>query len=460
MIVPAPRPGELPCSDHPETLAAWTCLGCEKALCEECGAWDIHHRMSLARCVHCGGVGQPVTFSARIEPLREAVPRFIRYLFTTMDAALQLAALTLVMAVIGIIPIFFFLPKVVLVAYYLLVVRHAADGEETLPEPSLESLGGASGAVLRFLVTGAFIILPTAGYLVWNDLLFEVDKWHKSPAFIALVVYSCVFAPAALIVASIGRDYVEMANPLAAVRVVLGVPRDYARVALIWTGTVVADLLFMGLIYWLASVAYVPILGWLVTLYLGLLIPVISAFILGRLIFEHGVDFGLRTPEDLLRRQVPDATPRGQLQLQRASDPDEPEVGLDLTDTELPLPLTLGEALAAEKREAAVAAWRELTAASKPLPTLPALQLITLAEALEGAREYTAAARAWSAAANDELDGPWAAAAIFGLAELLAGPLGKRDHARPLYQQLVDSFPEDPVSARAQERLGTDATVT
>ena len=81
---------------------------------------------------------------------------------------------------------------------------------------------------------------------------------------------------------------------------------------------------------------------------------------------------------------------------------------------------------------------------------------IRLARMLEAAGDPGAAARAWSRAANRDLEGPWAAEAVLGLAALMLS-IGQAQQGRALMERIVVRYPGTGAAAKAELVLGKES---
>lgn len=485
-----------PCTEHARTLAAWRCLECRRALCEECGAAG---RVKLIHCAYCDGVSVPMTWYADPEPFWRALPRFMRYMLTTRDGLIQLVALAFALLVLRIglfigmlVGIFLF------TSYYLLIVRAAADGETELPPPSLEVLGGIGGALLRLLVASAWLWAPVALYLNYREGLVDLLMGSGRPLgdavgiLIALLVAALM--PACVVIAAIGDSLIPMVDPRTALRLVRSVPRDYAQAAGFWVAMWGADRLLAWVLELTLGQLPIPVLPTFVIITAGLVPAFMSAYALGRIAYQNGPRLGLYPVEELEKLQVPDAKPRAPRHKRRderddilpmdmglvaataslgpaPTAPPPSFEGIPLAD-ELPADEairlvpderqlhsrgTLGELLEAGDNRAALTAYRQFRQYGVGDLDLTASQELALAGALEEAADLAGAAQALQRAAERDLTGPHAPQAIFSLAILLIERLGNNAAGEALLHQITENYADHVLAAEARTRLAPRA---
>lgn len=474
------------CAEHPEVVAAWRCDECETALCLDCGAPDALGKLRIVRCMHCRGLAEPIRYAPDIVPFEEMLLPFGKVLITS-DSLVQLAAIAFILAILS---LGFFIGDAVgflfVTTYYLMVVKHASLGGKDLP---MWEGGQVTRTVFGFMVASAWIWAPVCGYagLVGNYL--------RDPLAISLGVLGAFLIPAAIMAAATRDSMVELVDPRTSIAIIRSSPSDYTLAASVWLGTVMLDrAVEVGL-----DQAYdafpIPFLVPLVLRFVGLFIPVFSALLLGRLMYQHAIVLGLYRPEDLVREQVPNATAKGMLEpvpqpleeeplpmdLDLAVDVSAPiaeppppppfeedrgwgggsDIGQDLpTDDGIAIELAdlPGETLAGAIEagaDARVLGCYEDMEQHGGLEYVPADQLIAVAGAYERARKAARAAKAWQRAVQCDSSGPFAPDAILGLA-LLLQRLDRDEEARGLFKRILTGFPGHAAAVTAREALGDD----
>ncbi len=482
----------LHCKLHSKEVAAWRCTECDRALCPDCAAPDVLGKLKIARCVHCNGLGEPIRYVPEIVPFQRMIGPYLRVL-KTPDALMQFAALSIVL---GLASLAFGLGTLIsgglVTAYYLLVVNHAAEGLNGLPDAGSEENAGIVNGVMKTLVASWWLWFPFLFWLGHQGTMLDAMDGElfpfKNPISLILLILTVWLAPATIMCAATGGSLVEIVNPLNSLRIVASSPGGYLLSAGIWSLTVVADRLLaipLAAIYdALPIIVIVPA----ITGFIGLFIPVFSALMLGRLMYQHGVALGIYTHEDLIREQVPDAEPRAALDVAKRHRPDEDPLPVDLElvehnahtaepsppvfaaydpvgpiDADLPVdedvaielsdapPQTLEEVLEAGDDEASLRRFREMRD-SVGVEFIPAHVNIELARVMERQRDIKGAAKAWQRAARD-LSGPHAPDAVYGLALLMIDRLRKPEQGSTLLKTLIQKFPDHPTAAEAATRL-------
>lgn len=448
------------CGAHPAVIAAWQCSDCSQALCEDCAAADRVGRMPIVRCAICGGLTEELRSYRDVAPYWR-MPLIAAQAIARPEGLLQLLALGLLFSVLDfallLAPI---LQGGFLIGYLLLVVRHVADGKETLPQPDLEHVGGAAGSVLRFMVASLILWLPLLSYLTANelalDVLNEASTARSDPIAVAIFVVVLVLLPVTVMVAAIGDSLVTMLHPgtLWSVLRVLG--RDYLGATLVWFGVLAVQYPVSWLLDATLGRVPIPVLVTAVDWAIWLAVPVMSSSVLGRVLYQHGERLGLLLPDAKLLPQRPEAEARGLLRPPpKPSDadaiPDDMDLSLSLGDP-LAVPNhgeTLEAALNRGDDQAAYELWRVVRAGSSV--TLPVAAEVLLAGVLERRGEAVAAAHAWSRAVQAAPEGEHAPGALLGFSRLMR-KMGKTAQADALLDQLRTRFPDHPTTRDAAEK--------
>jgi hypothetical protein len=188
----------------------------------------------------------------------------------------------------------------------------------------------------------------------------------------------------------------------------------------------------------------------------GLIIPILTAFVLGWLIYQNGEVLGFTQGRELMVPEVPGATPRGTLPA-----PQEPRIESRPEPVE-PIPLepeaesnpaqALQTSLERGDNPGAVDAYQKIQAAGLK-PELPPELELRLANILERQGLSLDAAHACRRAADRNLKGPLATRAIFTAARLLVERVGEIEQGKAMYRYLIENYPDDPLARRAQEML-------
>ena len=487
------------CYEHKPVVAAWRCTECDRALCVNCAAPDALGKFRIVRCVHCRGLGEKLTYVPEIVPWPLMIRPIVRSILS-LDGILQALALAIFM---GFFSLAFIVGEVLtflmITAYYFMVVAHAAEGEITLPNPAVSGMRVVPN-LFRFLTTSWWLWAPFG--LIWAN---SGSEGSLLLLFVPVVVF---FLPATIIIASTGANLVYMVNPMSPIRLVLASPADYAVATLVWTGCVaLARGVDFALELTLGRIS-IPFLMPMLEGMISLFVPVLSAMLLGRIFFQHGEALGVFSAEDRRTEQVPGAVPQADFDaevlreqaeepldigLDLSSDsyedvspPFEPAVGggamddedgievdwgdpvADLPDDPLQRygggielvevrPPTLQEALQKADFESAMAIYGSLDLTGM-LEHLPAQNHIEVARIFESEGLIAEAARAWQRGAECDLNSPVAAAAIYGLAALMADKLSKPIPAQALFAQLVQRFPDHELADDARQRLNPAPT--
>lgn len=512
------------CGRHPIARAAWRCQGCEKNLCPKCAAKKVLQRGGDAViCVACGGLGVPLTRPRAVTKWWEMLPAFGQAIFS-FTGAVQILAVALVLWLFDFIPFFFgwLLTSFVFLSYFFRVVSSFAQGAEKLPDPDdFLGMGSILSPPLRFLAASLALWLPPLLWLIFGVGLHtfaeEGPDVFSGPVFILLLVGGLAYFPGALITAAVSESILAVLNPLITLRMIARIPGQYLATAITAGALTGVHYLITGFLHAMAEKVYVPLLGSFILTLLGLPIPILTAMIMGRLIYQNGEHFGiLRLGEDT-EPEWPNAKPEGSLdrveiaarthaalpaavEIEGWGD-DQREVvppvveaehhGLSLDSSDLPDSAELPPPEVDAPPLLAVDA-EGFTVGSTDLPPEPAgpdprlIQLhdaldlndfprsidalrvvlaaglhpqleprleLRLANFLERSGDADEAVRACQRAVKADAKGPFAARAVYTAARLLAANLKERPRAAAMYQYLIKNFPQDELAMRAQSEL-------
>ncbi len=507
------------CTEHKRTRAAWTCRGCERALCEHCVAEKAIpgaiSGQSANVCVHCSGFAERMMVPKRIVPYWEKIGDFVKAM-TSLEGVTQLIGLGLVCYLMGLVPwVGGLISTFILISYYFQVIASAAAGGERLPEPA-DFLGPSTmlAPVVRFFVASAMIWLPVTIYvLVVKDigaLAQDPRPLLRDPFVFVLLIAGVLYTPASIITAAISQSIVAVFNPMITIRMIMRIPTQYLGMVGLWIGLNVLDGAARLALNKMEAVLYIPVLTAVVVQILKLPISILTAMIMGRLIYQNGHHFGVVRKDDEMEPSVPNAKPKGTLkeevkekQAPQAIElgPEEPmisapapipvddlalDLGLNptpadsLDDLELELPdddgeIALPKASSIEERpdlpnnDALAARLTALLSKSgheadaldlfmrevqgRSYPKLDPKSELKLCSLLERARYYEEASRAAQRAAKIDMTGPLAPRAVFTVARLLEERLSQQARALAMYRYLVQQFPTDALAANAEAKI-------
>jgi hypothetical protein len=280
----------------------------------------------------------------------------------------------------------------------------------------------------------------------------------SDPVLGGLLVLGFLFLPAAFTVAAMTDSIGDTVNPLVSLGLALRAPWHYLGVvAIVAVHYFASSLLAKALVSAIGPVCcggVVKLVGilWLVqsaTLFL----PVMSAFVLGRYIFQNREVLGFGAPRAMTRPALPNARPQGKKPETSEEEPAPARpVAVEAIDLETPPEEVLANALRAGNHSLVMSAWRDLQR-SGTRPDLPPEQALEFAAVLEKSGEAKAAAQVAHAAASKDLEGPLAPRAIFTAARLLTERVGDAASGKKLYQYLIKQYPDHELAAAAREKL-------
>ncbi len=388
---------------------------------------------------------------------------FLKAIFSP-EGLLQILALAVVLYLVGHIPMIGgILYGGVWVSYYFLVINKASGGSTRLPRPAdfTDFIDDMVLPLVRFIAATLIVWIPTYLYvrsqIGVGRLLADPAGALSDPVLILIVLASVAYFPGAIITAAITRSTLAMLNPLVILGIILRIPGHYFLTVLVWGIMHVVDAWLMGFLGRLFVRIQIPVLAPVLLIALGLIMPILTALVLGWLIYQNGEVLGFTSARDLMVPELPGAVPRGTLPPQREEqvesrpEPVEPILLEPETDARDPAGV-LESALQGGDNPAALNAYRRLRDAGRT-PDLTPPQELRLASILERQGLSLDAAHACRRAAQKDARGPLAARAIFTAARLLVERVGEVEQGKAMYRHLAENYPRDPLAARAREML-------
>ena len=302
------------CSQHAGARAAWRCENCRRSLCPDCAAHSGLVNTNAVLCVHCGGLAQKLMVPRPRKPYWQMFPVFLKAIFS-LEGAIQILAVAVVMVLLGMIPLLGpLLSRCIFIGYYFRVIMQATYGAERLPEPGdFTDIGDLLGPVFRFFLASLVIWLPAVLYVFLvarGQSDFQLRDLSGTVIFL-LISVGVLYFPAAVIIAAISDSALSVINPVVTVRMIMRFPGEYLLTVAIWGFLNVLDgLLWFKLVLW-SNTLHIPIFVPILVTMVGLVIPIFTAFIMGRLIYQNAEHFQLLGKEDMEDPEWPDATPCG-----------------------------------------------------------------------------------------------------------------------------------------------------
>ncbi len=461
------------CSIHPDERAAWLCSGCGKDLCPECVAEQRLMNGTIIRCMHCGGASEPILMRKEVKPYWGLFQVFFLNMFK-VDGLFQLFGMGALLAVLGwmaSLPSFYSLFASVLymgffASYYFLVINKTAYGDLTLPQAAdFGNFWEVGFSAFRFIAAISILWVPAMLYILrmytLREFLQEPDTMLSDPVLIAIVILAVLYCPGAIITTAITSSFWAMLNPFLILGIALRIPGQYFVTVIAWGILNVVNVYFKGPLGWFAAAVPIPFLtAWLVES-IGLVLPLMGAFMLGRLLYQNGEILGFTSDRDLMEPVFPGAKPKGAFREQdfersRGSAAGAAAVAAIELESEPSAPadpnVRLEAALDGGDNQGVLQAYETLAAAGQAPQLEPRLEL-RLANLLERDGRSLDAAHACRRAAQADLKGPFATRAIFTTARLLTDKVGDREQGITMYRYLVDNYPDDEMSLRAAEML-------
>ncbi|MBW1809698.1 MAG: B-box zinc finger protein [Deltaproteobacteria bacterium] len=487
------------CTKHMNARAAWRCSKCDSTLCPACAVTANIQRTEIIRCLSCGGVAQQIMTQKVIVPYWGMFGVFLQAIFS-LTGLLQILALAAMVFLSSLIPIVGWVISLGIYAgYYFLVITRYSFGEEKLPIPAdfSDVFDDIFAPFFRFIIGTLLVWVPALLYInahVGFGLMFSSPAAAFSdPILILIILVSIAYFPGVMITAAVTQSTLAMLNPMIILGIILRIPGHYFLTVIVWGMMTVANAFLRNLVGPILYEHHVFLLTGILNEAVGLLIPMLTAMVLGRLVYQNGETLGYHTPKDLTVPEFPGATPQatapqgGWEQPKAIQAPIEPiELEEDSSSAVLrpapgggfvaaggppaatkpkaqpqPAPAAptaasptnlLENALQTSDNQAALQAFKKLTESGQVPDLEPQLEL-RLANLLERSGQSLAAAHACRRAAEKDMQGPMASRAIFTSARLLVEKLGQKQQGAAMYKYLVENFPGDPLSERAREML-------
>lgn len=471
------------CTHHQNARAAWRCSKCGATLCPACAVTSEVSRTRIERCLHCGGIAQELMVEKEILPYWGMFGEFLKALFS-IGGILQILVIGAMIYLTGLVPIIGWIFSLGLYAgYYFLVIARYAVGEVKLPMPLAFSdlWDDILGPFVRFVLATLILWVPAFlyihGRIGFAQVFSDLGGALADPVLALIVILCMVYFPGAMIIAAVSQSTLSMLNPLIILGIIVRMPKEYLITVVVWGLLMVANAFLKGVVGEFLQAHNTFLISGILYEFAGLFLPLMTAMILGRLVYQNSELLGFAKPRDLLVPEFPNATPQG---VEPAGGWDrpkpiehpeaislEPETAPSGFATETPggMPVsssdpattsdpaaTLETALQAGDNAKALVAFKQLTGVGEVPELVPALEL-RLANLLERSGQSLAAAHACRRAAEKDMSGPMAAQAIFTAGRLLVEKLGKREQGAAMYRYLVENFPTDPLSERAREML-------
>lgn len=432
-------------------------------------------RISVVRCLSCGAVAQPLKVRKEIKSFLSMIPDFLLAIFSGRGL-LHLVVLGLLLTLSGflaVIPLVGWLAALaayfgMYATYYFLIIREAVAGNPKAP-PATHFSDNALDVLLcavRFLLGAAVVWVPAIAYL-WGPRMAAIAANPMSalsdPVLLIIAGFGLLYFPAAMITAATTESAISMLNPLMILGIILRIPRHYLGAALLWGALFVGRFFLQAKLYAALMPAFsvTGMIGkmWLVES-VCLILPVLSAFILGWVIYQNGEVLGVLTQSDLWTQAVPNARPAGVLppggfpknRVRAAPAASAPAPAAAVAPRAASGPSQeLRQALAGAP-DKVLEVYRGLAQAGLS-PELEPAEELKLAALLDQAGDARGAVLACRRAAKREPTGPLAPRALFTAARLLAERMNKPADAQAMFQYLIKTFPSHELAAQAQENL-------
>jgi hypothetical protein len=316
------QPRTIYCTRHPGEPAAFLCKKCRYALCPKCAMGTVIQFTSMVRCTSCGGEAKLLLVAGAFMPYWKKAPSFFKALVSPRGLG-RLFGLSLLLAGIAYIPVAgLALAWALFGMYYFMVVRDSARGRVSLPLPRdtmdfLDFLADLFFSCMRLLLSTCFLVGIGVAYLSARgkmlDVWLEPGLLWKDPVIVVLGVLMVLYLPGVLVISTISESMIGPLNPVYTIRRMVPVYRQYLLTVLVWVTLLALDhLLLTGFGAAVARDSIFLLTRFLHVL-LGIVLPLASAWVLGRFVFQNGEAFGVVPAGEFLVAADPGGEPRGTL---------------------------------------------------------------------------------------------------------------------------------------------------
>jgi hypothetical protein len=204
-------------------------------------------------------------------------------------------------------------PVLVFSTYILIVLRQVAYGHEGPPRVLELSFFDIYIFGFRMLLVGGVLYLANlgiqylhTGYFSWiiDTGLHEAKPW-------AFVVTSGILAPALLVLAAVGRNFLAVLNPVGWFSIILRLRLQY----LLACGILVAYDAYLPKLLaplWELGILNINAIA-VIYLVLAMLSPVFAANLLGRMVFENREALGFSRVKEEYQPVFPEARPMSRM---------------------------------------------------------------------------------------------------------------------------------------------------
>jgi len=210
--------GTITCKYHPKLAARWECGHCNIAFCGNCVKKDAVRNIAL--CPVCNQQAEAVDASNFITPFWQRIPKFFAY-----PANPQSLIFTAIIAVFFSVGKFGGLFSIALtlilglgfIRYALLVLESTADGKDTAPAVTLDTVMAGKLLAAKLLAT----------YVVFGFAIFTTIKLLGPVAGVLLGLFILLCIPASTMVMAVEQSFVQAVNPLVLVNVIRAIGAPY-----------------------------------------------------------------------------------------------------------------------------------------------------------------------------------------------------------------------------------------
>jgi len=284
--------------------AAWICKDCRYALCPKCAAGTVIQMRPVVRCTRCGGEAKIIATPRNLAPYWKVIPTFILWMFTPKSVVSLLTAALITWGLTHVPNVGAPLAGVFVLGYLFLTIRDGARGRMQLPWPRhplddpLDLLFGAGQIVIAAMP----VWLPLTAYLQlrygWERLAENPLSPLFDPILIPFALLGLIYLPAALIQAVLGESLLGLINPVNTVGAIRQIQTPYLVMAAVWTAIVVANGYLMAALLPLAAKVHVAVVTPVLVTMIGLFLPLVAAFVIGRFVLQFGTLFGVAPSGD------------------------------------------------------------------------------------------------------------------------------------------------------------------
>ena len=209
---------KITCKYHPKLAARWECGECNITFCGNCVKKDTVRNIAL--CPVCNQQAEPVDASNFITPFWQRIPKFFAY--PANSQSLIFLAIIAFFASFGMFGGIMSIAVMVIlglgfIRYALLVLESTADGKDTAPAVTLDTVMAGKMLAVKLLAT----------YVVFIYAIVKIAELAGPVVGVAAALFILMGIPASTMIMAVEQRFVQAINPLVWVNVIRAIGAPY-----------------------------------------------------------------------------------------------------------------------------------------------------------------------------------------------------------------------------------------